>query len=141
MANPTIVEKIQARYNAKRTANSQPVVDFAGYTMSAPEVYSGPQSADNTLLYANPTAASPNFGRIKIFLNRSNMNTAVGITIKKGTATRVSQLLVQLGNEFGLTFTADDFVDDVLGAGSTFTLSASVSNRLLTGSTTVSFED
>ena len=31
MANPTINEKIQARFNAKRTEANLPVVDFTGY--------------------------------------------------------------------------------------------------------------
>ena len=54
MANPTILEKIQSRFNAKRVENSLPVVDFTGYTMSNTESYSGPQSTSDTLIYANP---------------------------------------------------------------------------------------
>lgn len=140
MANPTIIEKIQARFNAKRVENSLPVVDFTGYNMSLPESYSGPQSSSNTLIYAVPLAASENLGRLKIFLNRLNLSSAVGMSVVRGSATRIVHLLPQLSNELGVTLIADDIVDDVLPVGSSFTLTASSSNRLFTGSTTVALE-
>lgn len=141
MANPTIIEKIQARFNAKRLESSLPYVDFTGYTMSAPEPYSGPQApTSNTLIYAVPLPASNNLGRLKIFLNRLNFSNATGLTVTRGISTRIVQLLPQLSNEFGIQLVADDIVDDALPGGSTFTLSASAANRLFTGSTTVTME-
>lgn len=140
MANPTIIEKIQARFNAKRTEASLPTVDFTGYTMSLPSSYSGPQSTSNTLLYATPDATSNNLGRLKMFLNRLDLSTAVGITVTRGTSTRIVNLLTQLSNELGVTLIADDINDDVLPSGSSFTLTASSSNRLFTGSTTIGLE-
>ena len=89
MSNPTIIEKIQARYNAKRVEASLPVVDFAGYEMALPVVYSGPQSTSNTLIYSVPLAASNNLGRLKIFLNRLNLSAAVGVVVTRGAFTNV----------------------------------------------------
>ena len=124
MANPTILEKIQSRFNAKRVENSLPVVDFTGYTMSNPESYSGPQSTSDTLIYANPIPSSANLGRLKIFLNRLNLSQAVGVSVVRGSATRIVHLLPQLSNELGVSLIAEDIVDDVLPAGSSFTLTA-----------------
>jgi hypothetical protein len=140
MANPTINEKIQARFNAKRTENNLPVVDFTGYAMSLPEAYSGPQSTSNTLIYATPLAASNNLGRLKMFLNRLALSAAVGMSVQRGSATRVVQLLPQLSMELGVTLLPEDINDDQLPAGNSFTLTASSSNRLFTGSTTVALE-
>ena len=138
MANPTINEKIQARFNARRVENNLPVVDFTGYTMSNPESYSGPQSTSDTLIYVNPVAASENLGRLKIFLNRLNLVQAIGISVTRGTATRIIHLLPQLSNELGVTLTEEDIVDDALPVGISFTLTASTTNKLFVGSTTVS---
>ena len=140
MANPTILEKIQSRFNAKRVENSLPVVDFTGYTMSNPESYSGPQSTSDTLIYANPIPSSANLGRLKIFLNRLNLSQAVGVSVVRGSATRIVHLLPQLSNELGVRLIAEDIVDDVLPAGSSFTLTASSTNRLFVGNTTVGLE-
>lgn len=141
MANPTIIEKIQARYNAKRVEESKPVVDFTGYTMSLPESYSGPQSSSNTLIYAVPVPTSLNLGRLKIFLNRLALSNAVGMVVTKGSSTRVIHLLPQLSNELGVTLIADDIIDEALpSSGNTFTLKSSTSNRLFTGNTTVTME-
>ena len=138
MSNPTINEKIQARFNAKRLENNLPPVDFTGYTMGNPEAYSGRQSTSNTLIYVNPVAASENLGRLKIFLNRLNLVQAVGMAVTRGSATKVSDLLPQLSNELGVVLTAQDIVDDTLPAGISFTLTASATNKLFVGSTTVS---
>ena len=140
MANPTIVEKIQARFNAKRVESNLPVVDFTGYNMSLPEAYSGPQSTSNTLIYAVPLASSNNLGRLKIFLNRLSLSSATGMTVPRGSATRIVHLLTALSNELGVNLIAEDIVDDVLPAGSSFTLTATSSNRLFVGSTTVTLE-
>ena len=140
MANPTILEKIQSRFNAKRVENSLPVVDFTGYTMSNPGSYSGPQSTSDTLIYANPIPSSANLGRLKIFLNRLNLSQAVGVSVVRGSATRIVHLLPQLSNELGVSLIAEDIVDDVLPAGSSFTLTASSTNRLFVGNTTVGLE-
>lgn len=140
MSNPTILEKIQARYNAKRTEASLPIVDFVGYTMALPETYSGPQSTSNTLIYAVPLAASNNLGRLKIFLNRLNLSAAVGVVVTRGAFTSIVQLLPQLSNELGVTLIADDIVDGVLPSATTFTLTASSNNRLFVGNTTVTLE-
>jgi hypothetical protein len=140
MANPTIIEKIQARYNAKRVEASLPVVDFTGYTMALPEAYSGPQSTSNTLIYCVPLAASNNLGRLKIFLNRLNLSAAVGVVVTRGTFTRVFQLLPQLSNELGVTLITDDIIDDDLPVGASFTLGATSGNRLFFGTTTVTLE-
>ena len=140
MANPTILEKIQSRFNAKRVENSLPVVDFTGYTMSNPGSYSGPQSTSDTLIYANPIPSSANLGRLKIFLNRLNLSQAVGVSVVRGSATRIVHLLPQLSNELGVNLISEDIVDDVLPAGSSFTLTASSTNRLFVGNTTVGLE-
>lgn len=140
MANPTINEKIQARFNAKRTESNLPVVDFTGYNMSLPEAYSGPQSTSNTLIYATPLASSNNIGRLKMFLNRLALSQAIGMSVTRGASTRIVQLLPQLSLELGVTLLAEDIVDDQLPAGASFTLTASPSNRLFTGSTSVSLE-
>ena len=140
MANPTIIEKIQARFNAKRTESNLPTVDFSGYTMALPEAYSGPQSASNTLIYVVPLATSNNLGRLKVFLNRLGLSSAVGISVVRGSSTRIIHMLPQLSNELGITLVADDVVDDVLPGGSSFVLTASPANRLFTGSTTVTLE-
>ena len=140
MANPTILEKIQSRFNAKRVENSLPVVDFTGYTMSNPGSYSGPQSTSDSLIYANPIPSSANLGRLKIFLNRLNLSQAVGVSVVRGSATRIVHLLPQLSNELGVNLIAEDIVDDVLPAGSSFTLTASSTNRLFVGYTTVGLE-
>lgn len=140
MANPTILEKIQSRFNAKRVENSLPVVDFIGYKMSNPESYSGPQSTSDTLIYANPIPSSANLGRLKIFLNRLNLSQAVGVSVVRGSATRIVHLLPQLSNELGVSLISEDIVDDVLPAGKSFTLTASSTNRLFVGNTTVGLE-
>lgn len=140
MPNPTIIEKIQARYNAKRVEASLPVVDFTGYEMALPVVYSGPQSTSNTLIYSVPLAESNNLGRLKIFLNRLNLSAAVGVVVTRGAFTDIHQLLPQLSNELGVTLVTDDIVNAALTASSTFTLTASANNRLFVGSTTVTLE-
>jgi hypothetical protein len=83
-------------------------------------------------------AASENLGRLKIFLNRLNLVQAVGISVTRGTATRIIHLLPQLSNELGVTLTEEDIVDDALPVGISFTLTASTTNKLFVGSTTVS---
>ncbi len=140
MSNPTIIEKIQARYNAKRVEASLPVVDFTGYEMALPVVYSGPQSTSNTLIYSVPLPASNNLGRLKIFLNRLNLSAAVGVVVTRGAFTNVHELLPQLSNELGVTLITDDIVDAALPVGATFTLTASANNRLFIGSTPVTLE-
>jgi 3-oxoacyl-ACP reductase-like protein len=140
MANPTIIEKIQTVYNAKRAASGLDAVDFDQYTMSLPETYTGPQTDSDTVVYAVPEASSNNIGRLKMFIKRVNMSDAVGITVTRGSSTRIVQLLPQLSNEFGLELIADDIVDDVLPSANSFTLTASASNRIFKGSTTVILE-
>lgn len=140
MPNPTIIEKIQARYNAKRVEAALPVVDFTGYEMALPVVYSGPQSTSNTLIYSVPLAESNNLGRLKIFLNRLSLSAAIGIVVTRGAFTDIHQLLPQLSNELGVTLITDDIVNAALTVSSTFTLTASANNRLFVGSTTVTLE-
>ena len=75
-----------------------------------------------------------------MFLNRLALATAVGMSVQRGSATRVVQLLPQLSMELGVTLLPEDVNDDQLPAGNSFTLTASASNRLFTGSTTVALE-
>lgn len=140
MANPTINEKIQARYNAKRVESSMSVIDFSGYNMGPAVPYSGPQSVSNTRIYAVPLPSSNNLGRLKIFLNRPNLSEAVNILVAKGQATRVNHLLPQIGDELGLELVEGDMVDDVLPAGLSFVCTASINNRIFIGSTVIKYE-
>ncbi len=138
MAVPTISEKFYAVTNKHLTNNSLPPINPNDYTVQAPEVYTGTTYARNTRLVLDAPLESSVVGRTTIYYSRIDMATALqGLMVAKGSATTLIELLPALSEIIGVQLTANDVVPVNLPASGTFTLTASASNLLYIGSTTV----
>lgn len=141
MALLTPKDKLMAVYNAELQANGKPTIDPADFDMSAPAAYSGPRSTRNTVIYLQPLAASPSFGLATIYYNRVNLATVTSVRVTKGSAATLTDLLPALNIQLGLEFVAADFSPVTLpSAPGTFTLTATSTNLVMTGSTTVTLD-
>ena len=136
MALPTPEEKLAAMFNKDRADNSLPLIDFNEYVFQAPAPYVGVR---NTRIYALPALSSLYVGRISITYDRINFNTVTNVSVVKGSATTVHQLLPAINEELGIALSTTDVVDAALPASGGFTLTATSVNKLFTGNTTVAY--
>ena len=77
-------------------------------------------------------------GRTTIYYNRIDMAASLtGLIVSKGSATTLIELLPALSEIIGVQLSANDVVPVALPASGSFTLTASATNLLYTGSTSV----
>ena len=139
MSNITMKQKIVAVYNADRTALGEPTIVEADFVFGAPSDYNGPQSPADTRLYLTPLAASSSTGRITLYYDRLVLDDIISLAIEKGTAVMVSDILDQINDELGIVLQTSDIVDAALPTVGPFTLTASATNLLYKGSTSVAY--
>lgn len=138
MAVPTIAQKFYAVVNKHLTNLSLPTIDPADYTVQAPETYTGTAYPRNTRLILDAPLESSVVGRTTIYYSRIDMSTALtGIMVAKGSATTLIELLPALSEIIGVQLGANDVSPVALPASGTFTLTASATNLLYFGSTTI----
>ena len=113
MALPTPEEKLAAMFNKDRADNSLPLIDFNEYVFQAPAPYVGVR---NTRIYALPALSSLYVGRISITYDRINFNTVTNVSVVKGSATTVHQLLPAINEELGIALATSDVADAALPA-------------------------
>ena len=140
MATPTPKEKLVAIYNADRVSNRLAVIDGAEFDIEAPVAYSGSRSPKNTRVYLTPKPASVNIGRITLYYDRISLATITTLMVKKTTETKTVDLVGQLSDELGVVLIASDIVDTTLPATGPFTLTATATNLMYTGSVQVAYE-
>lgn len=134
-------EKLVAIYNASLIENSQDPVDIDDFDISVPQVYSGARSAKTTVVQLTPKAGAPSVGIAKIYYDRIDLTNVTTLTVDRGGANSLAELLPALNEELGLEFSTDDFQPTSFGGGDpNFTLTAKASNLIMTGSATVTFE-
>lgn len=126
-------------YNAERVLRNKPPILATDFDFTPPEVYSGPRSTRNTKVFLLPKSVSGNYGRITIYYDRINLNTLTGITVIKGSNTRIYQVIGQLNEETGMNMSSADLVDDPLAVSGSTTITASTGSYLFTGNTTISY--
>jgi hypothetical protein len=136
MSIPTPEEKLAAVFNKDRVDNSLPTIDFNEYVFQAPTPFVGTR---NTRIYAIPALASLYVGRITLYYDRIALSTVVNLSVTKGSATTVHELLDQINEELGIILTTADVADAALPGSGGFTLTATSVNKLFTGSTTVTY--
>lgn len=136
MSIPTPEEKLAAMFNKDRADNSLPLIDFNEYVFQPPTPFTGVR---NTRIYAIPALSSLYVGRISITYDRINLNTVTNVSVVKGTATTIHQLLPAINEELGIKLAATDVADGSLPSSGGFTLTATSVNKLFTGSTTISY--
>lgn len=138
---PTInpKEKLVAIYNLDRTNNGlQPILETE-FDFGAPETYSGPRSTKNTRIYLTPKASSASVGRITLYYDRINLATITTLAVVKAAEVNVVDMLPKLNEELGITLVAADITNGVLPASGGFTLTASATNILYSGTTNVAY--
>ena len=138
MAVPTISQKFYAVVNKHLTNLSLPTIDPADYNASSPETYTGTAYPRNTRLILDAPLESSVVGRTTIYYNRIDMAASLtGLIVSKGSATTLIELLPALSEIIGVQLSANDVVPAALPASGSFTLTASATNLLYTGSTSV----
>lgn len=141
MALLTPREKWLAVYNADLQANGKPAIVPDDFDMSTPTVYSGPRSTKNTVMYLQPKASAPIIGLGIAYYNRIALSTLTTLSVAKGAATTLTELLPALNIVLGLNFAATDFSAVSLPAApGSFTLTATATNIMFTGAATVALE-
>lgn len=132
-------DKLYAVYNQDRISRGLDEINPDEFEMQAPAFYSGPRSPKNTRAKVIPKSATNSFGTINLFWNREVLSTAVvGGKIVKGSLTTVHAAINEINEELGVAFDTTDFVDGPLGS-SNFTLVASPTNLVFTGSTVFTY--
>lgn len=138
MALPTIPQKFYAVVNKHLTNLSLPAIDPADYNVQAPETYTGTAYPRNTRLILDAPLESTVVGRTTIYYNRIDMGTALtGLMVAKGSATTLVELLPALSDIIGVQLSANDVTPVNLPASGSFTLTASATNLLYSGSTSI----
>lgn len=132
-------EKIFAMANAQLVQQSRPpLTPFSDFVFDVPAPYSGPIAPTrNTKVFIDPIPASPNVGRVKLYYSRLPLSTLTGITVSKGTAVNIVDLLPAISAEIGVEFKAADIVDGPIPASGPATLTASSACLLYTGDTSI----
>lgn len=138
MSIPTVPQKFYAVVNKHLTNLSLPTINPADYNASAPETYTGTAYPRNTRLVLDAPLESSVVGRTTIYYSRIEMSTSlVGLIVAKGSATTLLELLPALSEIIGVQLAANDVVPLALPASGSFTLTASTTNLLYTGSTSI----
>ena len=132
-------EKLIAIYNQDRINNGLGVIVADDFNLESPQIYSGSRSPKNTRVYLTPKPSSANVGRITLYYNRIDLATITSLMVTKMTETNTVDLLAQISDELGVTLFASDIVDTTLPNTGPFTLTATATNLLYTGSTNVAY--
>ncbi len=139
MALPTPSAKFFAVLNKQLTDNNKPTINPAEYSSFAPTPYSGVRSQRNTLLVLDPPLTSTSVGRTTVFYSRIAMAEITGLTVEKGTATSLAELLPALNEALGIALSLSDLEPVAsLPASGMMTVTASATNLLYTGTLTFS---
>lgn len=132
-------EKLIAIYNQDRVNNGLAVIVADDFDLDAPAVYSGSRSPKNTRVYLTPKPSSANVGRITLYYNRIDLATITSLMVTKTTEANVVDLLSQINDELGVTLVTSDVVNTTLPSTGPFTLTATATNLIYTGSTSVAY--
>lgn len=127
-------EKLFALYNQNRVTRGLLPIEPLEFEMGEPAVYSGPRSTKNTKVQIIPKTTTNVFGTINFFYDRVDL--ATGVTnpkISKGGFLSIHEALGAINDELGVLMYPSDVVNGPLGT-TTFTLTATASNLIFTGS-------
>lgn len=131
--------KLFAVYNQNLVDRGLVPIDPTQFEMQPPTVFSGPQSPLNTRAKVIPKSQTNSFGTINFYWNRENLATALtNPKIVKGSATTVHEAIAAINDELGVEMSTSDFVDAFLGS-TNFTLTATPTNLVFTGSATFTY--
>jgi hypothetical protein len=131
--------KLFAIYNQDRINNGLPTIMPDDFDMGTPEAYSGSRSPKNTRLYLQPKPSSSAVGRITLYYDRINLATITNLTLVKASEANIVDLLPKINTELGVALVAADIVNTTLPASGPFNLTASATNLVYTGTTSVAF--
>lgn len=139
MSLVTPKEKLIAIYNQDRVNNGLAVIVADDFNLDPPQNYSGSRSPKNTRVYLTPKPSSANVGRITLYYNRIDLATITSLMVSKTTEANVIDLLTQINDELGVSLVASDMVNTTLPSAGPFTLTATATNLIYTGSTSVAY--
>lgn len=134
---PTPEMKLAAMANKKRVDNSLERINFEDYEFLNPKNFTGEK---NTRITAISKLESFLISRINIVYNRNPLSEISTITVPKGSFTKIHDLIPALSEEVGIQFSTSDFENGDLPSGASFTLTATSTNKLFTGSTTINYQ-
>ena len=86
------------------------------FTFSDPEAITIPTPTRNTMIKLAPLAASGYYGVRKVYYNRIHVSELGQIVVSRGAATRVSDLLAQINEKYGVYIQPTDIYDGLLPA-------------------------
>lgn len=89
---------------------------LAEFTFSDPEAITIPTPTRNTVIKLAPLAASGYYGVRKVYYNRIHVSELGQIVVVRGAATRVSDLLPQINEKYGVFIQPTDIYDGLLPA-------------------------
>lgn len=137
MPLPTPLTKFFAVANKKLTDQNKPTIDPADYPSVTPQPYSGVRSAHNTVVLLDPPLNSSAVGRTTIFYDRIDMATITGLSVEKGTATSLTELLPAINDALGIALSLSDFepVGSIPASGP-MSVTAAATNLLYKGTLT-----
>lgn len=133
--NKDPVEKLFVVYNQTRIDKGVIPIIPAEYEMGPPMAYFGPRSIENTRCILTPRSNRAALGLVYVYYSRKDLSTILPtpLSITKGSATRVHQLVDKLNAALSIESTTGDWVDGPL-VDSQITLYASLDNRVFIGS-------
>ena len=137
MPIPSISTKFFAVLNKHLTDNSFPAIDPAAFVINAPTVYTGTAYPRNTRLVLDAPLESTSVGRTTVYYDRINLASITGLSVDKGAATTLLELLPAISDLMGIQLVALDVVNITLPASGTFSLQASTTNLIYTGLTSL----
>jgi lysophospholipase L1-like esterase len=89
---------------------------LAEFTFSDPVAITIPTPTRNTMIKLAPLAASGYYGVRKVYYNRIHVSELGQIVVSRGAATRVSDLLPQINEKYGVYIQPTDIYDGLLPA-------------------------
>ena len=84
---------------------------LAEFTFSDPVAITIPTPTRNTMIKLAPLAASGYYGVRKVYYNRIHVSELGQIAVSRGAATRVSDLLPQINEKYGVYIQPTDIYD------------------------------
>ena len=137
MALPSPMTKFFAVANKQLTDQNKPTINPADYSTITPVPYSGVRSPRNTVVLLDPPLNSTAVGRSTIFFDRIDYAGITGLTVEKGAATTLIELLPAINEALGIALALTDFeaVGSVPASG-TMSVTASATNLLYKGTLT-----
>lgn len=131
--------KLISIYNLMRSGDGQVALELSDFNFGTPEPYTGLRSEKNTRIMLIPKNSMSIYGRSILYYNRIDLSTIDNFSVVKGSATTVLGLLPAINAELGVELEDFDVEEAALGTGTSFTLTASPTNLIFTGSTTIDF--